>query len=139
MRENVVGQTKAVGFQIGVRRTFPISHKEAWKLITSKEVLSLWLGNVKSFPLQKGETFSSEMGKGEIRVIKPLQQIRLTWQKEKWEKTSTVQIRILHKEENKTTISFHQEHLSDESVREEMKELWEKVLNLIKEQIESAE
>src|SRR5258708_4293168 len=29
----VVGQTQATGFQIGVRKTFPISGKEAWNLL----------------------------------------------------------------------------------------------------------
>ncbi|WP_349772264.1 SRPBCC family protein [Lederbergia citrisecunda] len=133
MEHEVVGQTKTVGFQIGVRRTFPISQNKAWKLVTSNAGLKLWLGDFTSFPLQKGEKYSADTGSGEIRVIKPLQQIRLTWQREEWTRPSTVQIRILPKEENKTTISFHQEHLSDEKVRDEMKILWEKVLDIIKE------
>jgi len=133
MNPKVVGQTKNVGFQIGVRRTFPISQKKAWELAISNEGLKLWLGDFTSFPLQKNEKYSAETGNGEIRVIKPLQQIRLTWQRKDWAKPSTVQIRFLPKDENKTTISFHQEHLSDEKVRDEMKILWEKVLDTIME------
>ncbi len=73
----------------------------------------------------------TNLGSGEIRIVKPLQQLRLTWQKEGWERPSTVQIRILSKADNKTTISFHQEKLSDQYVREEMKTYWETILEKI--------
>lgn len=57
--------------------------------------------------------------------------------KEAWSRPSTVQIRILPKERHKTTISFHQEHLSDQTVREEMKRHWESVLDSIKERAQT--
>ena len=42
--EKIIGQTKSVGFQIGVRRTFPISQEQAWALITTTEGVRTWLG-----------------------------------------------------------------------------------------------
>ncbi|WP_372813959.1 hypothetical protein [Paenibacillus sp.] len=39
-----VGQTSSVGFQVGVRRTLPLSQEQAWRLLTSPEGLSWWLG-----------------------------------------------------------------------------------------------
>ncbi|EFI67697.1 hypothetical protein BFZC1_16100 [Lysinibacillus fusiformis ZC1] len=96
-----------------------------------------WLGESTSVIFEPGHKYHSKTGSGEIRIVKPLEQLRLTWQKEEWSKPSTVQIRILPKGVNKTTISFHQEHLSDQTVREEMKGHWESVLDLIKERVQN--
>lgn len=136
--EKIIGQTKSVGFQIGVRRTFPISQEQAWALITTTEGVRTWLGEDTPVIFEPGYKYHSKTGTGEIRIVKPLEQLRLTWQKEEWSKPSTVQIRILPKERSKTTISFHQEHLSDQTVREEMKGHWESVLDLIKERVQNS-
>ena len=130
--EKIIGQTKSVGFQVGVRRTFPISQEQAWALITTAEGVHAWLGEGTAVILEPGHKYHSKTGTGEIRIVKPLEQLRLTWQKDGWSRRSTVQIRILPKESNKTTISFHQEHLSDQTVREEMKQYWENILDCIK-------
>lgn len=135
--DRIIGQTKSVGFQIGVRRTFPISQEQAWALLTTTEGVRTWLGESTSVIFEPGHKYHSKTGSGEIRIVKPLEQLRLTWQKEEWSKPSTVQIRILPKGGNKTTISFHQEHLSDQTVREEMKGHWESVLDLIKERVQN--
>lgn len=135
MEPKIVGQTKTVGFQVGVRRTFPISQEKAWELVTSDEGLNLWLGEGTRIILQPGHKYTTKTGGGEIRVVKPLQQLRLTWQKEGWQKSSTVQVRIISIESNKATISFHQENLSDQNTREEMKKHWENVLEVIKERL----
>jgi hypothetical protein len=50
-----VGLTKSAGFQIGVRRTLPMTQEKAWELLFSQEGLQIWLGDLSSFPLQKGE------------------------------------------------------------------------------------
>lgn len=131
----IIGQTKTVGFQVGVRRMFPISQEEAWNLVTSQDGLNVWLGESMFIILEPGQNYITKLGSGEIRVVKPLQQLRLTWQKVGWEKASTVQVRIIPSSSNKTTISFHQEKLSDQNVREEMKKYWEKVLTELKERI----
>lgn len=130
-----VGQTKSVGFQIGVRRTFPISQEKAWKLITADECLHVWLGEGVNINLQPGQNYTTNTGTGEIRIVKLLEQLRLTWQKEGWKKPSTIQVRIITKTSDKTTISFHQENLPSQDAREEMKMHWEKVLKEIGERI----
>lgn len=138
MDHRVIGQTKTVGFQVGVRRTFPISQEKAWQLVTSVEGLNLWLGESTSIILQPGQKYVTKAGAfGQIRVVKSLQQLRLTWKKVEWQRPSTVQVRIPSKESNKTTISFYQENLSDKNVREEMKVYWEKVLEGISERVQN--
>ncbi|WP_249659565.1 SRPBCC domain-containing protein [Lysinibacillus fusiformis] len=131
-----IGLTKTVGYQVGVRKTFPISQQQAWSLITGEEGLNAWLGGGESIILKPGHQYRTMVGTGEIRIVKPLLQLRLTWQKEGWQRPSTIQIRILSKENNKTTISFHQEHLADQQIREEMKRYWESRLASIEESIQ---
>lgn len=133
MQSKVVGQTKTSGFQIGVRRTFDIPVEKAWDLIVSAEGVQLWLGEVDSVSCEKGQYYQSKEGiSGEIRTVNPYQNIRLTWKKANWDKSSTLQIRTIAKGSNQTTISFHQENLSGFDIREEMKMLWEDVLNRLK-------
>ncbi|CAM3280202.1 hypothetical protein [Brevibacillus sp. AY1] len=47
-----IGKTASVGFQVGVRRTFPIPQEQAWEMLTSSEGLTLWLGNSPSVQLE---------------------------------------------------------------------------------------
>ena len=107
-KQRSIGQTKTVGYQVGVRRTYAISQQQAWSLITAEEGLNVWLGGGANIILEPGHQYYIMTGTGEIRIVKRLHQLRLTWQKEEWQRPSTVQIRILPKENNKTTISFHQ-------------------------------
>ncbi|WP_336784676.1 SRPBCC family protein [Paenibacillus sp. MMO-177] len=126
----IVGQTASAGFQIGVRRTLPISPEKAWAFLTSAEGLKLWIGNVKGISIEAGEAFQSAEGiSGELRIVKPQQQLRLKWSKPGWEKPSTLQIRLISSHPEKTTVSFHQENLDHAATREQMKLHWEAVLN----------
>jgi uncharacterized protein YndB with AHSA1/START domain len=127
--EKPVGLTKSAGFQIGVRRTLPITSEKAWELLFSQEGLKIWLGDLSSLPLQKGERYKTQQGvSGEIRVVRPKEQLRMTLQKKNWTYASTCQIRLIPKSTGKTTISFHQENLDSAAEREEMKLHWEEVL-----------
>lgn len=130
--EKAVGQTASVGFQIGVRRTLPITQEQAWELLTSSDGVKMWLGDVSDLAFSAGSTYLSEEGtSGELRIVKPHEQLRLTWQKRGWATPSTLQIRLLPKSPEKTTISFHQEKLASAVEREEMKLRWEAVLSMI--------
>ncbi len=129
--EKPIGLTASVGYQIGVRRTIPITQAEAWERLTSKDGIKLWIGDTPPIIFSKGEKFESSSGlSGEFSVVKPKEQLRLTWQPKGWSKASTLQIRIIpgKSDSNKTVLSFHQENLSDARVREEMKHRWEQVI-----------
>jgi len=128
--EKQIGQTKDVGFQFGIRKTFAISSDEMWEFLLSRKGLEIWLGELETeFDLQK--EFKTKNGvNGFVRVFKPNSHIRINWQKKNWENLSTVQLRVIGKNE-KTTVSFHQEKLLDSIQREEMKEYWNRVMNKI--------
>jgi hypothetical protein len=132
----VIGQTKHVGFQIGIRRTFSISTKEARDIIFSDNGLRIWLGELSSGDFSIGQNYQTKEGiTGEIKVFKPYSHIRLTWKKKEWHNISMLQIRIITSK-NGATISFHQEKLLDSMQRTEMKKHWEMILSKLTEEIE---
>ncbi|GAB1530375.1 MULTISPECIES: SRPBCC domain-containing protein [Brevibacillus] len=136
----IVGQTAATGFQVGVRRTMPITPEQAWAFLTSSEGAKLWLGHVSNLTFSEGETFTSSDGiSGQFRVVKPFRQFRLKWSMKDWEKPSTLQIRLLSDKPDRTTISFHQENLDHINTREQMKLHWEEVLNEIRQNVSMME
>ena len=128
--EHVVGKTKDVGFQVGVRRTFPISLEQAWKYLTSREGMEIWLGVADNFHLIKGATYQAQGGaSGEVRVVNRLENIRVTWQPKQWSQPSTIQVRVIPSGRDKTVVSFHQEKLPDATAREQMQSHWTDVLD----------
>jgi len=73
---------------------------------------------------------------GEIRLIKENSHIRLTWKKKGWDNVSQLQVRIM-KNEGKTVISFHHDHLLDVNQRSEMDVHWNKVMEKISKELEN--
>ena len=129
INEKVIGQTKDVGFQIGARKTIDVSPQMAWDFLTSAEGFNLWLGELSGWQLEAGARYKTVEGTvGEFRVVNPGEHLRLTWQPSDWDNASTVQIRFIPNKE-KTTISFHQEHLDGPEIREAMRQRWQQVLN----------
>lgn len=127
-----VGQTASVGFQIGVRRTLPISQQQAWEYLTSPEGLRLWLGDLPGLQPEARQSYTTAEGTtGQFRVVKPMEQLRLTWQPKGWLQPSAVQIRLLPASGHRTTIAFHQDRLANSDIRTEMRARWEEVLSAL--------
>ncbi|NET33434.1 MAG: ATPase [Cyanothece sp. SIO1E1] len=135
--EKQLGQTKEVGFQFGLRKTFPISSEEMWDFIFSEKGVGIWLGKLKTeFELQKH--FETESGiTGFVRVINPYSHIRINWKKKGWNNLSTLQIRVISKQE-KSTLSIHQEKLLDFEQRAVMKEYWNATMSKITSELNKA-
>ena len=130
-----VGQTKDSGFQIGVRRTFPISLSTLWDFLFSDEGLKIWLGKISLSEFEANSSFHTVDGiEGVVRLYKPLSHIRLTWKKKGWKNFSSLQIRVIDNK-GKSTVSFHQDKLLNSTQREEMKAYWDRVLGKISEKI----
>ncbi|MEW9697597.1 SRPBCC domain-containing protein [Paenibacillus sp. SI8] len=129
---NPVGLTASVGYQIGVRRSLPLSQEQVWHVLTSSQGRRLWLGVLEEMNFTAGYSYRTDEGtSGEIRVVKPLEQLRMTWQPQNWPNPSTLQIRLIPAKSGKTTISFHQEKLDDERQRAAMKLRWEEAITAI--------
>lgn len=129
MKKKEVGRTQNAGYQAGARRTFSLSLEEAWNLLISRQGLEVWLGTSHLDKWETGLDFGGEDEvHGTVRVFKVYSHIRLSWQRRDWTGPSVLQVRIIPAGK-RTTISFHQEHLPDARLREEMKAHWHSVLD----------
>jgi uncharacterized protein YndB with AHSA1/START domain len=123
------GLTKDVGYQIGVRRTLPIQHEDAWRLLTSDQGVRLWLGVTSDLDLAKGAEYQLPDGTtGRLSTLSPGSHLRITWQPPGWPRASTIQLRVIPKGE-RTVVAFHQEHLPGPMGREERRAHYRRVLD----------
>ena len=114
-----VGETRDVGFQIGVRRTLHVPAEALWLLVTSAEGRRIWLGAGPDFALEPGTAYTLDDGAhGEVRVVQPGSHVRLSWQPGDWPRASTIQVRVLPGGAH-SVLAFHQEHLPDVAAREQ--------------------
>jgi uncharacterized protein YndB with AHSA1/START domain len=121
--KRVLGQTADAGFQVGVRRTIDAALDEAWELVTENP--ELWLGDDPRITFEKGARYA----RGEVRVVKPGDRIRMTWQPDGWEAPATLQVTFLESKPGRTSIGFHLEKLPDSAAREEMRERFRTALD----------
>jgi uncharacterized protein YndB with AHSA1/START domain len=127
----VIGKTRDAGFQVGTRRTFPLSLESAWEKLFCAKGMEYWLGKGDFEALEPGGNYTSESGiTARVRLVQPLSHLRMSWHKPGWENTSTLQIRLIAKG-SKTILSFHQEKLSGPEQRAEMKAFWESRMNAL--------
>ncbi|AGA80482.1 SRPBCC domain-containing protein [Echinicola vietnamensis] len=128
--ESQVGKTKDVGFQFGIRKTFPVSSEKAWDFLFSNSGLSIWLGKLKN-ELEIKKEYETKNGiTGLVRVFKTNSHIRLNWKLAHWENVSTVQIRVIGNQ-TKATIAIHQEKLLNTEQRNEMNTYWTEIMKKI--------
>jgi len=126
--QSMVGQTKTASFQIGVRRTFPVSVQDAWDFLISEQGQCIWLDEACTLQFTEGTTYTTPRGtRGIIRVVNPEVNLRLIWQPQEWQHASTIQIRTIQSGAN-TVISFHQEGLPGSKERASMRHHWQHVL-----------
>ncbi|MHB0914576.1 MAG: SRPBCC domain-containing protein [Thermoleophilia bacterium] len=130
----VTGQTAGGSFQVGASKTLAMPPKKAWELLVSRNGMHAWLGaGVRANP-KTGQAYATRDGiTGEFRVVKKMSHLRLSWQPQKWDKPSMLQIRVVPGAPGKTTISFHHESLPGAREREEMKLRWRQVLLALEE------
>jgi uncharacterized protein YndB with AHSA1/START domain len=133
--KRAVGETADAGFQVGVQRSVAATTGEAWELITSRP--ELWLGEGASVAFDQGARYDVPPGggdpgaSGEIRVVKPGDRLRMTWQPQDWPAPATLQVTLSTSESGKTAITVHMEKLPDADAREAMRERWRGALERI--------
>jgi uncharacterized protein YndB with AHSA1/START domain len=123
-----VGETKATGFQIGMRKTVPSSVESTWRLLTSPEGLEIWSGGGILQEWIPGTDIQFPNGtRGQVRVFKPGSHLRISWQPPGYPRPSLIQIRVLDRGE-RSVISFHQEHLPDSATREKRRMFFQQAM-----------
>ena len=107
----MTGKTKHVGWQVGARRTLPLSLGQAWDLLTGQPWLRRWSGLAAFDP--DDPTVRSLTAERVARVRA---------------QSSLIQLR-LRPAATGTTIAFHEEHLPDEQTRTQRKVHWNQLLD----------
>ncbi len=129
--KRVVGETATTGFQVGVVRTLPMTAPELWNLVTKQA--ERWLGPGATLTLEPGKGYEVPKRRGapgvrgELRVVKPGQRLRMTWQPDGWKKPATLQLTLVPKARG-AALHVHMDKLPDAKAREAMREHWSKVL-----------
>ena len=124
-----VGKTETQGWEIGVRRTLPVSAEKAWKLLTTQPGLGYWLGTGVDAHFEKGDSFTTAEGtSGEIRSYNEGNLIRMRWQPPEWDFESTLQIRVMPAKTG-ATITFHHERMRNGEQRAAMHQRWSDALD----------
>ncbi|MBN8594470.1 MAG: SRPBCC domain-containing protein [Anaerolineae bacterium] len=128
-----VGLSKTQGWEIGVRRTLPLSAIELWTRLMTPPGLGEWLGEGVPLPLGVKQHFTTKSGiRCEMRSYEEGSLIRMRWQPSDWAEPSTLQVRLTPAKSG-VTLSFHHEHLPDGDQREAMRAHWARVINRLAE------
>jgi len=124
------GLTQDAGWEIGVSRTFPVAPEEAWDVLVDGPGLAVWLGEEAEIPDEVGGPYRTADGaEGELRSLRPLDRLRLTWQPPGREgRPTTVQL-VVQPAATGTSVRFHQEHLADADERERQRDHWKAALD----------
>lgn len=119
------GNTRTQGWEVGVRRTLPLTPEQAWAALTTPPGLAAWFGDDEGLPLIQGERFVTADGtRGEVRSVAAGSMVRMTWQPPDWPEPSTLQVRVLPAATG-ATISVHHERLPDGAQGAAMRERWQ--------------
>jgi|SRR5689334_8847050 uncharacterized protein YndB with AHSA1/START domain len=123
-----VGKTKGQGWEIGVRKTFPVGTGRLWEALMTQPGLGYWLGAGINTEFEKGDTYKTTEGTtGDIRSFEAGRLIRMTWQPRDADVPSTLQIRVLSAKRG-STLSIHHEKLLNGEQREAMRQHWSSVM-----------
>jgi uncharacterized protein YndB with AHSA1/START domain len=130
--ERPVGLTRDAGWEIGVSRTLPYAHEAVWNYLISAARLGLWLGDGARLGAPGEEYATADGTTGELRSLRPMDRIRLTWLPRGWSRQSTVQVSVSPagtRQEPKTILRFHQERLASAEEREGQRAHWTAVMD----------
>ena len=129
----MVGRTKDVGWNVGVRKTVRYPVERVWNLLTGPAGLPLWLGSGVDFSAgaAKGDRYETAEGTvGEIRSFHAGYRVRLTWCPADWTHDTTLQLTLIEAASG-TTVAVHQEWLADADERERQRTHWQAVVQQI--------
>ncbi len=125
-----IGQTRDVGFEIGVSRTIPFTRRVVWDFLASPEGHAVWLGPGAVLAPERGHRYRTTDGTvGEVRSFRELDRIRLTWQPAGWDHDTTIQVTVSGSAAHATVLRFHQEWLADGQERERQRAHWRAVMD----------
>jgi uncharacterized protein YndB with AHSA1/START domain len=126
-----VGQVADETFTIDVRRTYEVSPRRAWDVLTRPSGVKAWLGDIPGLKFEKGATYETTDGdSGEILSVRHGERVRLTWRPMGWEEATTIEVTVIPIA-RQVTIAFSQENLPTDKEREKLRKHWNLALNAL--------
>ena len=120
----MVGATKDVGWQLGVRRTAPgVPLEAAWRFLVGDAGRAVWLGGAALAPEPGAPWRAADGTAGKLRSWAQQRRVRLTWRAPGADHETTLQLSVLPAAGG-TTIALHQERLSGPDERERLLAHW---------------
>lgn len=125
----IAGQNMKGEYTSTSTKTFPISAKAAWKLVSSPPGIAVWLKPLSEFELKPKRSFECE-GEvyGEVRTMKAGQRARLSWKETEWSKATILQVLVVARPKNKCMVIFQHDHIKDTRTKHQLKERWRQAL-----------
>ncbi len=131
-----VGETKDVGWEIGVSKTLRHPVEAVWQVLVGQP--SVWLGPGAELPAEKGDAWRAGDGSGgELRSRREHDRLRLTHWSPSAGHESTVQV-ALRAASSGTRVTFHQERLRNADEREAQRSHWQGVMAQLEKALASA-
>ena len=123
--KRIAGQNGKGEYSTVATRTFPLSARELWKLISSPDGLALWLKPMGDFMVKPKNEFEVEGGIfGEVRTMKAPERIRMTWQETDWPKASVLNVAVIPRDGKKSVLVFQHDGLRSARQREDLRAYW---------------
>ncbi|WP_203904140.1 SRPBCC domain-containing protein [Virgisporangium aliadipatigenens] len=128
-----VGQTKDVGWNIGVSKTLDHPLDRVWEFVVGPG-LPLWLGEGVAFgpDAAPGDPYETADGTvGELRGFRPADRIRLTHLVRGADHETTVQVAMRAPAPGRTMLRFHEERMLDAAEREAQRVHWQAAMERV--------
>lgn len=130
----MIGKTKNAGWQVGIRKTIPLTSDQLWNFITGNQGMQIIIGDTISATNSYNQDRISEKEiQYKITTIVQNSHLRMQWRLPDWKEYSILQIRVYSTGQNKAVLAIHQEKLVNGNTRAVMKKYWqEKIDNIVK-------
>ncbi len=135
----VVGQRGGV-FVATVQRTVNAAPEEVYAALTELAILTQWFTEEAKADLRVGGKYENSDGdRGEFLILEPPRRLRFTWENVHHSPGTLVNIDMVGKGSEKTTVRLEHSKLRTSNDFEDMKEGWSWALDSLKSFLESGE
>lgn len=128
----VEGRNAKGRWSLTATKSLHLSAEDLWKFLVSEEGQAVWLKPLDPISIEPKATFETEDGfYGEIRTMRKLRHVRLSWSDPEWSRASYVQMILVKRPGAKCLMAFTHGELPDSRSRELMRKRWKDVLEEI--------
>jgi len=126
----IEGQNIKGEYTVTSTKTFPVSQKTMWKLMTSPHGLEKWLAPLSPLEFRAKAGFEVRGGiYGSVRTLQAPKRARLSWQDDEWPKATVINLNIVARPGDKCIVALSHEGLKDRRLKEKMRDHWKSALD----------